>query len=120
MKPSASEAPLQEMLPTSPVEGTLNKSQVLLAIKAPRSLFACGGGGGGANLNGKPTPAVAPVAGTILGVVADKISVRVAGVTITVYQHKNNIAVTAITDANGSYSFPGQNTGNFSNHSVYV
>ena len=81
------------------------------------TMFGCGGGGSGA---GNTNSGVPPVTSTVSGIVADKNSIPISGATITVYQHNENTTVTTTTSANGSYSVSGLNTGNFSDHSIYV
>jgi len=88
-----------------------------LAICSLCVLASCGGGGA---TGGNTHPGMPPVTSTVSGIVVDKSSSPISGVTVTVYSNNNNTAVTTTSDANGAYSVSGLHTGSNSDFSIYI
>lgn len=88
-----------------------------LAICSLCVLASCGGGG---DTGGNTNPGMPPMTSTVSGIVADKNSLPVLGVTVTVYSNNNNTAVTTTSDATGAYSVSGLHTGDNSDFSIYI
>ena len=95
-----------------------------LSITSLAVLSACGGGGGSspapvsaAPQNGVPS-APGPVTSTVSGRIAMRNGAPLAGVEVTAYQTNNHTGVTALSDANGNYSFTGLMTGDQTRYEI--
>jgi hypothetical protein len=100
----------------------------IVLLSAFSVLVSCGGGGSGGSTNTTNTSGSnngtlvsdAPITVKISGKVLDTSGRPVAGVTISAFHHNDHTIVTALTDANGTYSIAGLVTVTNADYGIYA